>query len=70
MITTSLYEIETHEGDDGTMHPAEQIWIPSTHDAADSGFVTYRGLHIAGIDDPSEDRLYPAAFIFLGKSAC
>ncbi|MEU8550544.1 hypothetical protein AB0C81_26785 [Streptomyces roseoverticillatus] len=28
MTTTTLYEIETSEGDDGTLHPVEQLWTP------------------------------------------
>ncbi len=66
MTTTALYEIETSEADDGTTHPAEQLWTPCADDAADNGFVVHRGLYVAGIDD----RLYPVAFIFRGKSAC
>ncbi|MBA8948155.1 hypothetical protein FHS33_006628 [Streptomyces calvus] len=28
MMTTGLYDLVTSEGDDGTMHPAEQLWTP------------------------------------------
>ncbi len=66
MTTTALYEIETSEADDGTTHPAEQLWTPCTDDAADSGFIVHRGLYVAGIDDPTDDRLYPVAFLTLG----
>lgn len=66
MTATALYEIETSEADDGTTHPAEQLWTPCADDAADSGFVVHRGLYVAGIDDPADDRLYPVAFLTLG----
>lgn len=66
MTTTALYEIETSEGDDGAMHPAEQLWTPCADGAADSGFVAHRGLYVTGIDDATEDHLYPVAFIVLG----
>ncbi|MEV5982858.1 hypothetical protein [Streptomyces sp. NPDC052114] len=66
MTTDALYEIETSEGDDGTMHPVEQLWSPCADDAADNGFITHRGLHITGIDGPTEDDLYPSAFLVLG----
>lgn len=70
MATTDLYEIVTSEGDDGTIHPVEQLWTPCADDAADSGFVAHRGLYVTGIDDPTDDHLYPVGFIFLRKSAC
>jgi hypothetical protein len=66
VTTTALYEIETSEGDDGSRHPVEQLWTPCADDAAESGFVTHHGLYVTGIDDPTEDRLYPVAFIVLG----
>ncbi|MGW7672173.1 hypothetical protein ACWGJX_34515 [Streptomyces sp. NPDC054775] len=28
MTAPALYEIETSDGDDGTIHPAEQLWMP------------------------------------------
>ncbi|MEU9189460.1 hypothetical protein AB0D14_33945 [Streptomyces sp. NPDC048484] len=65
-MTTPLYEIETSEGDDGSRHPVEQLWTPCADDAADSGFVAHRGLYVTGIDDPTEDHLYPVAFLVLG----
>lgn len=65
-MTTTLYEIETSEGDDGTMHPVEQLWTPCADDAADSGFVAHRGLYVTGIDDATDGHLYPVAFIVLG----
>ncbi|MGW4995438.1 hypothetical protein ACWEQ3_49120 [Streptomyces mirabilis] len=66
MTTKALYEIETSEGDDGTMHPAEQLRTPCADDAADSGFIAHHGLHVTGIDDPTDDHLYPIAFLVLG----
>ncbi|MFF3932848.1 hypothetical protein [Streptomyces hirsutus] len=66
MTAPALYEIETSEGDDGTMHPVEQLWTPCADDAADSGFVAHRDLYVTGIDDPTEDYLYPIGFIVLG----
>lgn len=65
MTTTAPYEIETSEGDDGTPHPAEQLWTPGD-DAAENGFIVHRGLYVTGIDDATEDHLYPVAFIVLG----
>lgn len=66
MISTALYEIETSEGDDEAMHPVEQLWTPCADDAADSGFVSHRGLYVAGIDDATEGHLYPVGFLILG----
>ncbi|WP_432189837.1 hypothetical protein [Streptomyces sp. Tue6028] len=66
MTTKALYKIETREGDDGTMHPVEQLWTPCAEDAADSGFITHHGLHVTGIDGPTDDHLYPVAFLVLG----
>ncbi|MFD7532261.1 hypothetical protein ACFV8E_32480 [Streptomyces sp. NPDC059849] len=66
MTTTAPYEIETSEGDAGTPHPVEQLWTPCADGAADSGFIAHRGLHVTGIDDATEDHLYPVAFIVLG----
>ncbi|AEY94256.1 hypothetical protein SHJG_p1125 (plasmid) [Streptomyces hygroscopicus subsp. jinggangensis 5008] len=65
-MTTTLYEIETSEADDGTTVPAECFWTPSSEDAADNGFVDYRGLYVAGIGAPNGDDAYPGAFILLG----
>ncbi|MEW2515772.1 hypothetical protein [Streptomyces sp. NPDC046870] len=65
MTTTGLYEIETNEGDDGTTHPVEQLWTPS-EDAAENGFVVHRGLYVTGINDPTDDHLYPIGFVVLG----
>ncbi|MDX3540043.1 hypothetical protein PV721_38215 [Streptomyces sp. MB09-01] len=45
MTAPALYEIETSEGDDGTPHPAEQLWTPG-EDAVENGFVAHRGLHV------------------------
>jgi hypothetical protein len=65
-VTAALYEIETSEGDDGTMFPDEGIWTPEGQDAADNGFVVYRGLYVAGIGAPNDDGLYPDRFVVLG----
>ncbi|MFE9404797.1 hypothetical protein ACFYNY_24030 [Streptomyces sp. NPDC006530] len=35
MTIPALHEIETSEGDDGTMHPAEQLWTPCADGMAD-----------------------------------
>ncbi|MDI5907130.1 MULTISPECIES: hypothetical protein [Streptomyces] len=70
MSTTSLYKIGTSEADDGTMVPAEGIWTPIRDDAAGNGFITYGGLHVAGIGSPNDDRPHPDRIVFLGKSAC
>ncbi|GDY69075.1 hypothetical protein SAV14893_084680 [Streptomyces avermitilis] len=48
-MTTALYEIETSETDDGNARLAECLWTPSGEDAADNGFIAYRGLYVAGI---------------------
>lgn len=65
-MTTPLYEIETHEADDGTMQPAEQLWTPTAEDATDNGFIVHRSLHVTGIDDLTDDHLYPVGFVVLG----
>ncbi|MFJ2736099.1 hypothetical protein [Streptomyces sp. NPDC087317] len=65
MTAPALHEIETSEGDDGTMHPAEQLWTPG-EDAVESGFLAHAGLHVTGLDDPTDDHLYPVAFLVLG----
>ncbi|MFE4258245.1 hypothetical protein [Streptomyces sp. NPDC056883] len=66
MTTPIRYEIATSEGDDGTRHPVEKLWTPRTDDAPDKGFVSHRGLYVTGIDGPTEDHLYPIAFVVLG----
>ncbi|MER6186464.1 hypothetical protein [Streptomyces sp. NPDC001652] len=38
-MTAALHEIESSEADDGTTVPADGIWIPSSEDAADNGFI-------------------------------
>ncbi|MDT0440622.1 hypothetical protein RM877_38940, partial [Streptomyces sp. DSM 41981] len=35
-------------------------------EAAETGFVRHRGLRIAGIDDATDDHLYPVGFLVLG----
>ncbi|WP_367140636.1 MULTISPECIES: hypothetical protein [Streptomyces] len=62
---TALYEIETSEGDDGAMRPVEQLWAPG-EGAVENGFIAHRGLHVTGLDDPTDDHLYPIAFLVLG----
>ncbi|MFB7745404.1 hypothetical protein [Streptomyces sp. NPDC056132] len=63
---TALYEIETSEGDDGTMHPAEHLWTPCADGMADHGFIAHQGLFVAGIDGAADDDLYPVGFLVLG----
>ncbi|MET9388624.1 hypothetical protein ABZY09_48720 [Streptomyces sp. NPDC002928] len=46
-------------------NPVECLWTPG-EDAADNGFLAYRGLYVSGIDDSADDRLYPAGFVVLG----
>ncbi|MEV6549267.1 hypothetical protein AB0M57_11200 [Streptomyces sp. NPDC051597] len=70
MTAPALYEIETSEGDDGAMHPAEQVWTPCADGAADPEFIAHQGPFIAGIDGGADDDLYSVGFLFLGKSAC
>ncbi|MET7780420.1 hypothetical protein ABZU94_34740 [Streptomyces mirabilis] len=65
-MTTALYEVETSESDDGTTHPAEAFWTPAGEDAVDHGFVVHGGVYVAGISSPTDDSLYPQAFIALG----
>ncbi|MGW7821923.1 hypothetical protein ACWGLF_28235 [Streptomyces puniciscabiei] len=65
MTPTPLYEIETSEADDGTMHPVEQLWTPCADGAADDGFIAHRGLYVAGIDGVADDDLYPVGFLVL-----
>ncbi|MDX3696391.1 hypothetical protein PV726_40040 [Streptomyces europaeiscabiei] len=54
-MTTALDEIETSEADDGTAHPAECLWTPSSEDAADNGFIAYGELYVTGIGAPNDD---------------
>ncbi|GGN45374.1 hypothetical protein [Streptomyces fuscichromogenes] len=65
-MTTTLYEIETSESDDGTLRPDEALWTPAGKDAVDHGFVVHRGLYVAGISSPADDRLHPQSFVALG----
>ncbi|MEW1678156.1 hypothetical protein [Streptomyces noursei] len=46
MTTPALHQMETSEGDDGIVHPVEQLWTPGD-DAAENGFLAHR--------DPDED---------------
>ncbi|MEV6049226.1 hypothetical protein [Streptomyces xanthochromogenes] len=66
MTAPALYEIETSEGDDGTMHPAEQLWTPCVDGMADHGFIAHQGLFVAGIGGDTDDALYPVGFLVLG----
>ncbi|MFG3517556.1 hypothetical protein [Streptomyces bobili] len=65
-MTTALYEIETSQTDDSTTVPTEGIWTPTAEDAADHGFIAYRGLYVTGIAAPNDDDLYPDRFVVLG----
>ncbi|MEU7151192.1 hypothetical protein AB0B15_24675 [Streptomyces sp. NPDC045456] len=56
----ALYEIETSESDDGTRYCVEWLWTPG-EDAANDGFVTHRGLCVAGVGTTSDDDVaYPS----------
>ncbi|WP_308013521.1 hypothetical protein [Streptomyces beigongshangae] len=65
MTGPDLYEIETSEGDDGAMHPVEQLWMPG-EDAVENGFLAHGDLHVTGLDGLTDDHLYPVAFLLLG----
>lgn len=54
-VSVVIFVIESSEADDGTTVPAECLWAPSSEDAADNGFVDYRGLYVAGIVAPNGD---------------
>lgn len=64
-MITAPYEIETHEVDDDTTQPAEQLWTPCADGAADNGFIAHRGLYVTGIDDATDDSLCLVGFIVL-----
>jgi hypothetical protein len=32
----------------------------------ENGFIVHRGLYVTGIDDPTDDHLYPVGFVVLG----
>ncbi|TSB32080.1 hypothetical protein [Streptomyces benahoarensis] len=66
MTTPAPYEFEIREGDDGATHPVEQLWTPCAGDAVASGFIAHRDLFVIGIDDATDDHLYPVGFIVLG----
>lgn len=68
MSTASpLYELETAEADDGTVHPTEHVWTPEGQDALGHGFHSYNALLITGIGPETDDHLTPpAVFIALG----
>ncbi|MEU9858947.1 hypothetical protein [Streptomyces sp. NPDC047974] len=67
MTATGLYDLATSEGQDGTVHPAEQIWTPD-QDPAVLGFTpVLGGLHITGLPAPeANDGDHPALFVLLG----
>ncbi|MFH9426312.1 hypothetical protein [Streptomyces sp. NPDC017529] len=44
MTAPALYEIETSEDEDGTMHPVGQLWTPG-EDAVENGFLAHGDLH-------------------------
>ncbi|MEU9083411.1 hypothetical protein [Streptomyces sp. NPDC048357] len=68
MTTADLYVIETTEADDGTMHPAEQIW--SGEDAKAYGFLEYGRVHITAFGGPTDDEsVFPAVFMALGHQS-
>ncbi|GGX56424.1 hypothetical protein [Streptomyces chartreusis] len=67
MTSTALYEIETSEARDGTLHPAEALWTPEGKDAIDPGFVVHGDVYVAGISSPNiSESHYPQAFTALG----
>jgi hypothetical protein len=64
-VNLALHEIETSEGDDGTMSPVEQFWTPA-EGATENGCIAHHDLHVAaGLDDPPGHH-YPVAFLGLG----
>ncbi|MFJ2819021.1 hypothetical protein [Streptomyces sp. ATexAB-D23] len=63
MTAPALYEIETSEGDDGTMHPVEHLWTPDHGDPNRLGFITHNGITITGYGAEDEP---PVGFIALG----
>ncbi|MFJ2774285.1 hypothetical protein [Streptomyces sp. NPDC087300] len=65
MTAPASYEIETSEGDDGTMHPVEQLWTPS-EDTTKNDFLAHAGLHITGLEGPTDEHPYPVVFLVLG----
>ncbi|MFB8166188.1 hypothetical protein [Streptomyces rubiginosohelvolus] len=67
MTTTDPHDLVTSAGDDGTTHPAEQIWTPD-QDPAVLGFTpVLGGLHITGLPGPdADDGDHPALFVLLG----
>ncbi|MFJ5787928.1 hypothetical protein [Streptomyces hydrogenans] len=67
MTITGLYDRVTNTGDDGTAHPAEQIWTPR-QDPTVLGFTSVLGgLHITGLPAPDADEGdHPALFVLLG----
>lgn len=66
MTAPALYKIEINEGDDGTAHPAEQVWASCADGAADHRLIAHQGLFVAGIDSGADDDLCPVGFVVLG----
>ncbi|MCO8303620.1 hypothetical protein ACFV4E_38270 [Streptomyces hygroscopicus] len=56
MTAPALYEIETSEDDDGTMHPAEQLWTPGEDAVEHGGFLAHGDLHVTGLDGATDDQ--------------
>ncbi len=48
------------------MHPAEQLWTPCAEGIADHVFTAHQCLYVTGINDATDDHLYPVAFVVLG----
>ncbi|GHG19593.1 hypothetical protein [Streptomyces hydrogenans] len=68
MTATGLHDLVTSAGDDGTMHPAERIWIPSQDPAALGFTLILGGLHITSLPAPdADDGDHPALFLLCGR---
>ncbi|MFC9734269.1 hypothetical protein ACFWGM_29745 [Streptomyces roseolus] len=67
MTITGPYDRATGPGDDGTMHPAEQIWNPGQYPSALGFTPVLDGLSIVGLPAPDADEgHHPALFVLLG----
>lgn len=62
-MTSSLYEINVREDDNGVEQPNEILWAPAGKDATDHGFIHADGLHLCGVGQEEEP---PTEFIALG----
>ncbi|MFB8043141.1 hypothetical protein ACFC8F_17845 [Streptomyces hydrogenans] len=68
MTATGLHDLVTSAGDDGTMHPAERIWIPGQDPAALGFTPVLGGLHITALPAPdADDGDHPALFLLCGR---